>query len=258
MIAEHPDSLASESPAATIAARPKVNGELRVLSSFSTFNCRLLPDLEQPVRSKRPHDQDQADLRDMKRLVAGEGEALQSLMERHTEPLYSQLGRILRDRTEAREAALETFVRVYLHRDRFDFEHKFSTWLYAIAFNLARDRLRWRRRRPEFVSLDDPKECEALEATLVDPEQPPDTRLDNQERYGFLAEAVEALPEGLRQPLIEFAFEDKSQPAIAAEMHCTTKAVEMRLYHARKELHDLLENSLRNGEGFCGPRRNSS
>lgn len=241
MIAEHPDLLAAESTPATVAGRPARNCELRVLSSFNPAETRWLRDEEQPVQVVRHDNEDEADHRDMRRLIAGQEQALQSLMERYTDSLNSQLVRVLRNRTEAQEIALEAFVRVYLHRDRFDFKHKFSTWLYAIAFNLARDRLRWRLRRPEFISLDNPEEGEALEETLLDTEQPPDARLDNQERYHLLAEAVDTLPEGLRQPLILFAFEEKSQPEIASDMHCTTKAVEMRLYHARKELHFLLE-----------------
>jgi hypothetical protein len=41
-------------------------------------------------------------------------------------------------------------------------------------------------------------------------------------------------------------------------MHCTAKAVEMRLYHARKCLHSLLENEFKEHEGFCFLKRSSS
>ena len=34
----------------------------------------------------------------------------------------------------------------------------------------------------------------------------------------------------------------ESQPEIASDLHCTTKAIEMRLYHARKLLHARLAN----------------
>jgi RNA polymerase sigma-70 factor (ECF subfamily) len=191
-------------------------------------------------------------------LIAGCNGALESLMHRHVHSLSSQLARALRNRADIQDALQETFVRVYLHRERFDFQHKFSTWLYVIAFNLARDQLRRRSRRPEFVSLDDPDEGNELSATLVDIEPSPDTRLDKQERFDSLSKAVAALPEGLRQPLMLFAFEEKSQPEIAREMHCSTKAVEMRLYHARKRLHIWLQRNLKDGEGFCGGGRSNS
>jgi RNA polymerase sigma-70 factor (ECF subfamily) len=251
VIAEHPDILEADLLPPRSAITPVINGQRS--SSFLTADDERGPfELEQPVRiaGLGPESGDDADHRDMRRLVAGQEEALQSLMERHAETLYSQLARILRNRAEAQDSLQETFVRIYRHRGRFDFDRKFSTWLYAIAFNLARDQLRRRARRPEFISLDDPVERDDLAEELLDPEQPPDEQLDKEERFRALAEAMDALPEGLRQPLILFAFDEKSQPEIAAEMHCTAKAVEMRLYHARKMLHDRLKKEFERARGI--------
>ena len=118
----------------------------------------------------------------MMRLVAGHEEALQSLMHRHADCLYSQLARVLKNSGDTNDSLQEAFLRIYLFRDRFDFHRKFSTWLYVIAFNLARDRLRRRARRPELISLDDPEEGNELVEKLFDPEVPPDERLENEER----------------------------------------------------------------------------
>src|SRR5262245_17838913 len=89
--------------------------------------------------------QDQAD---MARLAEGRESALDDLMGRHAERLYHYLIRLLQDETEAEDLAQETFARVFLHRSKFKADKKFSTWLYAIATNLARDRLRHRSRHP--------------------------------------------------------------------------------------------------------------
>ncbi len=260
MIAEHPPLLEAEHPPAQNSSRPVADDQAHGSRFFTHDDERGPFELESPVRIAWPGREsvDEADHRDMRRLVAGQVEALQSLMARHAETLYSQLARILRNRVEAKDSVQETFVRIYRYRDRFDFNRKFSTWLYAIAFNLARDQLRRRARRPEFISLDDPADGDGLAETLMDPEQPPDERLDKEERLRALAEAVDALPEALRQPLILFALDEKSQPEIAAEMHCTAKAVEMRLYHARKLLHGRLEKEFeREREGFCLPSRSN-
>lgn len=182
------------------------------------------------------------DYLDMMRLVAGCDEAMEGLMQRHAKRLLSQLMRILRNHAEAQECLLEAFVRAYQHRHAFHLDAKFSTWLYVIAFNLARDRLRWQARRPEFVSLDASDEAEAgdFAEILLDPARQPDQAIENRECSEALFEAVATLPEALRQPLVLFAEEDKSQPEIATQMQCTIKAIEMRLYHARKCLHYLL------------------
>jgi RNA polymerase sigma factor (sigma-70 family) len=63
------------------------------------------------------------------------------------------LARIVQNAHEAEELAQETFVRLYQKRERFREGARFSPWLYAIAANLARNRLRWWRRRPA-VSLE--------------------------------------------------------------------------------------------------------
>src|SRR6266508_3080375 len=96
---------------------------------------------------------DGQDADDMARLVAGGDAALNDLMERHAEKLFHYLYRSLQDESDAADLAQEAFVRVYQSRAKFDARQKFSTWLYAIASNLVRDRFRWRSRHPQ-VSLD--------------------------------------------------------------------------------------------------------
>ena len=194
-----------------------------------------------PLRAAAPFDHEK-DYADMRKLIAGCDDALESLMQRHSSRLASLLGRVLKNSTEARECVEEAFVRVYFHRQVFHLGAKFSTWLYTIAFNLARDRLRRRARRPEFVSWEAPEVEEAGDLKeLLDPSKPPDQVLENREWDQELAQAVERLPECLRRAWVLYAEEGRSQPEIAAEFHCTSKAIEMRLYHARKLLNSRLK-----------------
>jgi RNA polymerase sigma-70 factor (ECF subfamily) len=78
-------------------------------------------------------------------------------MERHAAKLFNYLIRCLQNEEDAADAAQETFVRVYQNRAKFDTNQKFSTWLYAIATNLVKDRYRYRTRHPQ-VSLDSKNE----------------------------------------------------------------------------------------------------
>src|SRR5580765_6425081 len=102
-------------------------------------------------------DQDRAD---MARLADGREAALDELMGRHGERLYHYLIRVLQDETEAEDLAQETFARVFLNRSKFRADKKFSTWLYTIATNLARDRIRHRSRHPA-VSMDATEDSES-------------------------------------------------------------------------------------------------
>ena len=135
-------------------------------------------------------------------------------------------------------------MRIYHNRARFDPRQKFTTWLYAIATNLVRDRFRWHQRHPQ-VSLDaERQDASSLLDTLPDPAAPASEQLAAAERAGEVRAAVESLPEELRTPLILFEYEEMSHAEIGTVMSCTAKAVETRLYRARNHLRKRLAGML--------------
>src|SRR5258708_38602126 len=158
----------------------------------------------------RAEGADEQEREDMARLCAGHHAALNSIMTRHAERLFNYLLRQLADESDASDLAQETFVRVYQHGARFDPSQKFSTWLYAIATNLLRDRFRWRSRHPE-VSLDvESEQGGALLDTFTLDAPSPGERLVAQERAAEVRKAVESLPEELRTPLILSQYDELS------------------------------------------------
>jgi len=184
----------------------------------------------------------QLDTSDMERLVQGHDAALNDLMERHGERLFHYLIRHLQNEEDAAEVAQEAFVRVYQHRVRFDARQKFSTWLYTIATNLARDRLKWRARHPQ-VSLNQPvgEGDHEIGDALPDAKPQPDDSLAASELARKVQAAVAALPEDLRTALILSEYELLANAEIAASLDCSVKAVESRLYRARQRLRESLE-----------------
>ena len=179
---------------------------------------------------------EQQDASDMQRLVNGHDAALNELMERHAQKLFHYLIRLLQVDSDAADVAQEAFVRVYQHRSKFDPRQKFSTWLYTIATNLARDRLKWRSRHPE-VSLNAEKDSDSsLESVLPDSSAKPDETLLNNERAESVRRAVAELPDELRTPLILAEYEGLSHAEIAGIIRCSAKAVESRIYRARQQL----------------------
>jgi len=185
------------------------------------------------------------DARDMARLVAGEDTALNDLMERHAERLFHYLVRSLQNEEDAADLAQEVFAKVYQKRARFRATQKFSTWLYAIASNLVRDRYRWRSRHPQ-VSLDGKREAAGTSFLEMLPEgrPSPTETLQAEERAEAVRRAVAGLPTELRQPLILSEYEERSHAEIAAILGCTAKAVETRLYRARQRLRASLAHLL--------------
>src|ERR1041385_9000181 len=93
------------------------------------------------------------DRTDMERLIAGHDAALNDLMERHATPVFHFLCRMLGNEDDANDLAQETFVRVFRSCKSFRTSEKFSTWLFTIAANLAKNHFRWRVRHPN-VSLE--------------------------------------------------------------------------------------------------------
>jgi len=184
---------------------------------------------------------EEEDRTDMRQLAAGQDRALNRLMLRHGERLFHFLVRELGSESEAADLAEESFVRVYQHGSRFDPERKFSTWLYAIAANLVRDRYRWRSRHPE-VSADATGTAAASDwlGQLPDVKPTPREDLEQAERAEAVRTAVGDLPEELKTPLVLAEYEGLSQAEIAEILGCSAKAVEMRLYRARQRLREQL------------------
>ena len=183
---------------------------------------------------------DAQDRSDMARLVEGHDRPLNDLMARHAERLLHYLIRVLQNESEAEDIAQETFARVYLNREKFNPQKKFSTWMYALATNLARDRLRWLSRHPQ-VSLDSgPDEESGLENVLPSGAPGPNESMDLAERAAAVRRALAALPEDLRVPLVLSEYENQSHAEIGQVLDCSAKAVEMRIYRARQQLRAAL------------------
>jgi RNA polymerase sigma-70 factor (ECF subfamily) len=184
---------------------------------------------------------EEQDAHDMARLARGEDKALNDLMERHGQKLFHYLLRSLQDEDDAADLAQETFVRVFQNSARFDPRQKFSTWLYAIAANLVRDRYRWRARHPQ-VSLEASDDSAGGLGDKLPAKDPvPGQRLEAEERAEAVRRAVAALPEELRQPLILAVYQELPQAQIAVILKCSVKAVETRIYRARQQLRARLE-----------------
>lgn len=186
---------------------------------------------------------------DMARLASGDEEALRSLMERYSKKLLRHLEQMVRNHTDAEQLVIETFIRVFRHRLNYDFESRFSTWLYTIGSNLAISLLRWRARQPSQVPLpevEEPEDDDSSIATdaLVDTRPVPREQAETNEWTDALELALARLPENLRVALLLVALDGCSQAEVAERLGCSVKAVETRVYHARKRLRSEMDRIL--------------
>ena len=185
------------------------------------------------------------DCADMERLIAGQDTALNDLMERHATPVFHFLCRMVANEDDANDLAQETFVRIFKARDSFHTNEKFSTWLFTIAANLARNHFRWRSRHPA-ISLEtkNTETEQTLGSTLPSDAPAPNEQALATERAGAVRAAVGKLPEDMREAIVLCEWEELSMAEAAAILETTPKAVESRLYRARQLLRERLKSWL--------------
>jgi RNA polymerase sigma-70 factor (ECF subfamily) len=188
-------------------------------------------------------DVDAIDRADMERLRAGHDAALNDLMERHATPIFHFLFRLTGDEDDANDLSQETFVRVFKSKDTYRSEHRFSTWLHAIAANLARNHFRWRGRHPGIsLETENPETGQSLASTLPSNSPRPGDESLARERAEAVRAAVKHLPEDLREAIVLCEWEERSVAEAAAILETTPKAIESRLYRARNILRDQLKS----------------
>ena len=182
--------------------------------------------------------QEDPDLALVQDLQAGKDRALNSLMDRHREGLFRFVLRQVHNEADALELTMETFVRAYFNIGKFRPAARFATWLYRIALNLCRDYLRSRAYQYSLqtTSFDAPAQEGADASLFLAAGRTPDQRADRREELIALEKAISELPEDLRNAFILSALEDRQQAETAELLGVSPKAVETRVYRARKLL----------------------
>lgn len=187
-------------------------------------------------------EMDAQDRADILRLVGGDERALDALMDRHSTSIYRFLYRMVGHEEDANDLAQETFVRVFQHCRSYKPEARFSTWLYTIAGNLARNHYRWRSRHSD-LPLDAP--TDSSERTWLDRVASslpsPSEAVGGSERFEAVRVAIEQLPSDMREMIILTEWEECTVGEVARILQTTPKAVESKLYRARKLLREALQ-----------------
>jgi RNA polymerase sigma factor (sigma-70 family) len=178
------------------------------------------------------------DLELMRRVQAGDEAALGALMQRWELAVKAVIGRIVLNASEAEELAQETFVRLWQQRSRYRPDAPFRPWIFAIAVNLARNRLRWWKRRP-VVALEDWTGIPAEGGAIADGGT---RQLDRTERAAAVRDAIARLPTDLRETIVLFEYEGMSYAEIAETVGASPKAVENRIARAREKLRVALKS----------------
>ncbi|HKG21493.1 MAG TPA: sigma-70 family RNA polymerase sigma factor [Blastocatellia bacterium] len=174
------------------------------------------------------------------RLRAEELAAFEEMVAHFERPVYSLCFRILGDAEEARDAAQETFLKVYRGLKRFRGESGLKTWIYRIAINQAMNQQRWwrRRHRDETVSLDLSRgDSEiTLESSLRGTGASPEQMAISSDRERRIMKALGEIKQEYRVALILREIEDLSYEEIAETLAISIGTVKSRIARGREEL----------------------
>jgi RNA polymerase sigma-70 factor (ECF subfamily) len=167
----------------------------------------------------------------------GEPSAIEALVHAYYADVYRLAVSILEEVEDAEEVAQDTFIAAAAGLERFRGDSKLKTWLFGIAINLCRTRLRKRRSRMVLQH--------ALEALhFLRPSQPsPEEIVEHAELHTRLWDAIHALDEKHRLPVILHYLHELSVPEISEILTLEPGTVYSRLHYARKKLHFLLKHS---------------
>jgi RNA polymerase sigma-70 factor (ECF subfamily) len=174
--------------------------------------------------------------------LGGDQRAFGELVRRYDTRLLNFVYRTIGDRERAQDLVQETFVRVYRHIERFDLSKKFSTWIYTIASNLAKNELRNRSRNPLVLFQTIKKNWDADHRPLEweDTQYKPDDLFRKRHLREKVEEAVKQLPEHHRIVFVLRELEGKTYEEIAEITGCNLGTVKSRLNRARNNFAQII------------------
>jgi RNA polymerase sigma-70 factor (ECF subfamily) len=162
--------------------------------------------------------------------LQGDQEAFAVLISRHAPSVFSVTTRMLGRAADAEDVAQDTFVSAYKALSRFQFESKFSTWLYRIAVNKCTDVLR--SRRPGHVSLDSSEGVDMAAWPAVDDDTPHE-ELERIELASELERGIQALPPLYRESFVLKHVEGLGYDEMSDILGVPRDTLKMRVYKAR-------------------------
>jgi RNA polymerase sigma-70 factor, ECF subfamily len=179
------------------------------------------------------------------RFKAGDSAAFDEMITRYWDRIYSMVNQLLRNSEDAEEVTQDAFIRAHRGLANFRGDSAFSTWLYQIATNLARNRYWywWRRKRDQSVSLDAPVShdnsttlAEVIPAEL----ETPDDIAVTQEFVARIGRGMERLSPKHREILILRNVKNLSYEEIAEILGISVGTVKSRIARARESLRGKL------------------
>jgi RNA polymerase sigma-70 factor (ECF subfamily) len=185
-----------------------------------------------------------AERRLIRRLKDRDERAFTELIELQGDRVFNVCFRLLGNREEAEDMAQEVFINAFKYIDSFAGDSKLSTWLYIIAKNVSKNRIkrlvvRHDRSKAEF---DEQIGRNAAAAAVTAPSQPkrPDEHVEGLELEKIMQQAIAELDEDHRILIVLRDIEELSYDEIAAITELAEGTIKSRLHRARLALRKMM------------------
>lgn len=170
-------------------------------------------------------------------------EAYELLVKRFKDPLTNFVFRFVGDRDVSTDIVQDTMIKFYLNKDSYKSFAKFSTWIYTIAGNLAKNELK-RRKRRKIYSLDDTfdddesKKLQIEDTSYFEPDRIADSNL----KSNIIQNALMKVKPVYREVVILRDIEEFSYEEISDITGLSIGTVKSRINRGRTQLQKLLKN----------------
>ena len=176
------------------------------------------------------------------RYLAGEERAFGEILQRYRPRLVAFIYRMIGDRERAEDLVQEAFIRIHRHMHRFDSTRKFSTWVYTIASNLAKNELRNRSRNPlvYYQSSRGSGDEDQRPLQFEDASSRPDDMYASRLLKELVDATVDRLSPHHREVFVLRELQGRSYEEIAELTHCNLGTVKSRLNRARAGFAEMI------------------
>jgi len=185
----------------------------------------------------------------------GYGAAFVALCRPHTKRLLRSTYRITRNREDAEDALQNSFLRAFVHIQKFDGRSTFSTWLTRIAINSALMILRKRRNSRE-TGMEVPEELGVKKGgcDVAEHDSNPERKCAQSEIGYILQAAIRDLRPTIRVVVETRYLQEFSVRETAGKIGISVAAAKARLFHGRSALRKALTSRVNQygGDGGLG------
>lgn len=168
----------------------------------------------------------------LRKAQRGDERAFSLIVRAYEAPVFNYVLRMVGDRPLAEDLTQDVFMRVFRGLRGYSSRARFTTWLFQVAKNRVVDELRAGERRPRTqMSIEDARRLEAVDAPI-----------ETSEAITVLWRAVEELSSDLKEALLLRDIAGLSYNEIADTLDVTLATVKWRIFKAREEVQQALED----------------